>query len=238
VRRRILVAPHPDDEGQALGVLENADSVAAVVVLTHGESTGRTPPETPLGARTVHEVIRRAGGSPVAASRIAAWMTFLDDVLGPADTRPQPLAGGIAWRGSGPVRVALGLGDGTLESDAIAAAVARVLDETGPGGPFDLVLCGYEAPDYRHPDHRALCDAAGTLADRPDVRAVLVRSADGPHEVAASRGFYDRLMARDGSFQRCFGWLAPDREAWRTGEGPSGLFPRRAAFRVVPGRGG
>lgn len=168
--------------------------------------------------------------------------------------------------------VVLDLGDGRVTADIVQQAVDEVLRLDGvPALPLAritaaayyaeadattaecpaAVLCppGGRPCNYPHLDHKAVRDAARTIADRASDGAWLVTT---PYDPAAAvfralpRPLYETFMGLDGpdpitahrtgSFQQVYGWLAfPD--AWRTGDLPLDqdqvLFSRVQSFEVV-----
>lgn len=211
----VLVTPHPDDEGQALSVLEDPRRLVAIVTLTLGEATRRVPPH--------------ANGRSIADSRIDSWHAFLDATLDGKAPRADHLLQGRAWRGSGTTRYAMDGGDGLLSAPAAMGLVMSVLDDLAPARPVDLVLCAYDADDHRHADHVALAASGPELTTDARVRRVLVRAVNGRLLLEAGREFHRRSMGPGGAFQSAYGWLAPNRTSWPSSE-QSGLFPRISRF--------
>lgn len=215
----IVVAPHPDDEGQAFGFLEMASQALAIVSLTLGEATKR-----------------RLSGSfarNVAGDRMDRWHWFIDTVFGCDRGIQRTVPSGSVWHGYNGIRYALDGGDGKLTVERVLFLLDVVLSDLSAACPVDLVLCAYEGSDYRHSDHAAVAASAAVLARDRRVGRVYLRSSSGIFVNGATDSYYERMMGRDGVFQDAFGWLAPDGKSWMSSR-DAGLFPQVSRFRVWP----
>lgn len=243
---RVVVSPHPDDEGQVVPLFRRPASRTVFVTLSQGEATNRRLSmrmAEELHAASSEAAMRSALGvavSPVALDRLLSWHAFLDSECAwfgiEHSSALEPVDDGLLV-GANSVRATLALPDGGLTPEACFEAITSLLVKVGVGADADfaVLLAAFDNPGdpsaahYSHRDHEAVAATGARLALWNQRASVLVRVPNGSVTARLRSADHERIFQPvTGSFQRAYGWLSPNRSAWSTSA--DALFGASAEF--------
>lgn len=187
---RVVVCPHPDDEGMVLSRLLRPAVFTVVVSLTRGEATRRIAGrDAALSAgRTwlpqIADQLRPEVQGSTATARILTWHRFLDALSSlcawdrSTEMSYSSRDGVLCWAGERSLRMVFDCPDGGLTARAARAAV-RFAVQAAPGSPHrrttEIVLAAYHQAAtsagppgfvHDHRDHRVLASIADDAAEQ------------------------------------------------------------------------